>query len=282
MTGYFGYSKSNNAVQAEDNGYFPASIIGKKLRVPAGFIKEYFKPCEWHHCSKWYNEVDYYNLESIRESLTTTESQEALEEYRKRDKARQLPVKYYDCKVTYLRWFGRKSLPETIELLGRTVTVKSKTATISLGNGQTLAKRLTTRGFSFIPDYTKYKKKQEQAAKVNAKEQAKINREFKKAVRVIAEALIDRFKQTAKMRRFEKCNHWALERAGRDMNAVSWEPITYKEIIDLLKSSVIEDYLEQTAYAERTVKRLEMGNLPSVRLGLNINLRYKSDKFKTY
>lgn len=31
MTGYFEYSKSNNAIEAEQVGCFPASILAKKL-----------------------------------------------------------------------------------------------------------------------------------------------------------------------------------------------------------------------------------------------------------
>jgi hypothetical protein len=73
MAGYYGYSKSNNAVLAEEEGRFPASIIANKLRqisrefcgITAQDIKNTVDACEWHHTSKFYNKVYYYDLEEI-------------------------------------------------------------------------------------------------------------------------------------------------------------------------------------------------------------------------
>ena len=88
MTGYFGYSKSNNAIEAEANGRFPKSkITNKKLKElglyntiaplyknPAKIIKAKIesgelKATEYHHTSKEYNITYYYDLRSIRDYL---------------------------------------------------------------------------------------------------------------------------------------------------------------------------------------------------------------------
>jgi len=61
MAGYYGYSKSNNAVDAEKSKRFPASVLARKLRVTTAAIKSLLDPCEWHHTSGWFNETDYYD-----------------------------------------------------------------------------------------------------------------------------------------------------------------------------------------------------------------------------
>lgn len=67
MAGYNGYSKSNNAVAAEEEGLFPATIAAKKLGVSAAAIKEILHPCEWHHTSSWFNRTNYYNISDLSE-----------------------------------------------------------------------------------------------------------------------------------------------------------------------------------------------------------------------
>ena len=69
MSGYAGYSKSNNALQAESENKFPLSIAVKELAKQAGITqkraREIFAKighCEWHHSSKMYNRVNYYSV----------------------------------------------------------------------------------------------------------------------------------------------------------------------------------------------------------------------------
>ena len=59
MAGYSGYSKSNNALDAEADGLFPASKL-KLKGVTAVKVREFFEPWEWHHTSKNYNRTNYY------------------------------------------------------------------------------------------------------------------------------------------------------------------------------------------------------------------------------
>lgn len=68
MAGYNGYSKSNNAVAAEESGLMVASVFAAKLRREHGVghctandVAECFAPSEWHHTSKYYNRVNYYD-----------------------------------------------------------------------------------------------------------------------------------------------------------------------------------------------------------------------------
>ena len=68
MTGYNGYSKSNNAVAAEAEGRFPLSravpIVAKAAAVTAKVAREALLAIgshEWHHSSKKFNRVGYYD-----------------------------------------------------------------------------------------------------------------------------------------------------------------------------------------------------------------------------
>jgi hypothetical protein len=61
MAGYSGYSKSNNAIDAESRGLMTASQCGKALGIPSKCIKKNLEPVEWHHTSKFFNETDYYD-----------------------------------------------------------------------------------------------------------------------------------------------------------------------------------------------------------------------------
>jgi hypothetical protein len=86
MSGYDGYSKSNNAVAAESAGRYPLSHAIKAVAIEIGVTRsvardalEAVSPCEWHHSSKLYNEVLYYSvgtavryirLTSVRDLLT--------------------------------------------------------------------------------------------------------------------------------------------------------------------------------------------------------------------
>lgn len=74
MAGYSGYSMSNNAIQAYNEGKMPLSKITRKeldkynITMSVELFKwicqckNIIKPCEWHHTSKYYNETDFYDL----------------------------------------------------------------------------------------------------------------------------------------------------------------------------------------------------------------------------
>ena len=107
MAGYHGYSKSNNAVQAERNNKFPKSKWTKELILkvlseeveendekfqflankPAAFLKDFLLVSyEWHHTSSYYNCTEYYEVRDLY-SWTLSEIQE---QFRNRRDKRQL------------------------------------------------------------------------------------------------------------------------------------------------------------------------------------------------
>lgn len=65
MAGYAGYSKSNNALQAEANGLLPLSKITGAPKWSIKIAANLIGAEEWHHTSKMYNRTDYYNVEKI-------------------------------------------------------------------------------------------------------------------------------------------------------------------------------------------------------------------------
>ena len=69
MTGYDGFSKSNNAIAAEENGLYPASVLARRLKVKTAAVRALLAPEEWHHTSKRYNRTDYYSIETAADML---------------------------------------------------------------------------------------------------------------------------------------------------------------------------------------------------------------------
>ncbi len=72
MAGYNGYSKSNNATAAEDEGRLPLSRAIKAIAERTGCSQKDARTAativgatEWHHTSKRYNHTDYYDVEAI-------------------------------------------------------------------------------------------------------------------------------------------------------------------------------------------------------------------------
>jgi hypothetical protein len=76
MAGYNGYSKSNNAVEAESEGRFPMTAAKKILadegnvtqKIAAKLLK-HFGNREWHHTSKFYNCTDYFDTNAALNAL---------------------------------------------------------------------------------------------------------------------------------------------------------------------------------------------------------------------
>jgi len=104
MAGYFEYSKSNNAIDAENNGCFPASILAKKLGVSSKAIKELMTPCEYHHTSCWYNKTDYYDMEYALEIL------DQLKAYKPK-----LESESYIADVNWIEWEGTRKYPKAVK-----------------------------------------------------------------------------------------------------------------------------------------------------------------------
>ena len=116
MSGYYGYSMSNNAVAAYEDGEMPISKWTKSAilaaareidaekadmlrRIPLFALKKHFLICtSWHHTSLMYNPTDFYSIdEAAIESLTP----EIAEQYRN-EKKEAIEVERFRGDLYYL------------------------------------------------------------------------------------------------------------------------------------------------------------------------------------
>lgn len=157
MSGYFGYSMSNNAVAAYDDGLVPASKI---TGVPAALVREFCRRAEWHHTSSHFNRTDFYRPSEVRAVFGLEVSEDydavpsavaALAAWKAAKKIGKTANNHENCRVEWLEWSGSRKHPKCTKRTadGCRVEVKGVTATITLPDGSLLVKRLETRGFSF-------------------------------------------------------------------------------------------------------------------------------------
>jgi hypothetical protein len=156
MAGYnYQVGMSNNAVSAYDNGLLPASKI---KGIPATLIDKHCRYEEWHHSSKAFNKVKFYDEQYVRSTfgLAAHEYHEpdadAIAALAAHEEARKgSPTVHTNCTVEWIEWSGSLKRPKAEECRaeGCAVSVKGQTATITLANGTSFVKRLSTRGFKF-------------------------------------------------------------------------------------------------------------------------------------
>lgn len=154
MAGYKGWSMSNNAVAAYENGEMPRSkwskneIIGRieeaidegeiKLncsidelqKVPREVLRDIcLRYSSWHHTGKYYKTTDFYNLDiDYIEKLTDEALREAASQYRK-DRKREKEEKAAEISETwecgFLEWYGTRNHPKAREIV-EIGTIKGK------------------------------------------------------------------------------------------------------------------------------------------------------------
>lgn len=103
MAGYFEFSKSNNAVAAEESGRYPATTLGKLLGVKPKAIKALLTASEWHHTSSHFNKTDYYDAE---------EAQERLEELKAWQEPTAGEITHLGCSGEFVDWSGTRNHPK--------------------------------------------------------------------------------------------------------------------------------------------------------------------------
>lgn len=137
MAGYEGFSKSNNAVEAEERGLYPASIAAKKLGVSTEAIKATLLPSEWHHTSSHYNVTDYYDINVDDEEMA------ALKAF----KVEKVDVLEFTADVEWIEWSGTRNHPKAVKHThtGIFVTQKGKFYTFHLATGD-VRKQIGSRG----------------------------------------------------------------------------------------------------------------------------------------
>lgn len=164
-SGYSGYSMSNRAVEAYEDGEMPLSkwskeMIIKKVVEYDHFTKEELKKytkkvlakyflerSSWHHTGKFCNETDFYSINSKRAENGAIDDLEELKKcYKETKKVEKLEVK--KAKVKYLEWSGSRSHPKATEVEDYAVIIDNW-AYFTGGNKKSLA----SNGFRIIETY---------------------------------------------------------------------------------------------------------------------------------
>jgi len=125
MAGYDEYSKSNNAVAAEDAGLLTASQVAKRIGhgATATGVKAVLTASEWHHTSKMYNCTDYFDFDG--EAWDATESN--------RDLAAEIIAASkassgirYRANVEWLEWGGSRKHPVATKYSAENIEVEER------------------------------------------------------------------------------------------------------------------------------------------------------------
>ncbi|GLE54867.1 hypothetical protein NJBCHELONAE_01780 [Mycobacteroides chelonae] len=270
--GYDGYSMSNNARAAYDDGAVPLS------GMTAGWVKAHGIGCtaatlkvliaenevtttEYHHTSTRYNTTEFYRPEAVKaqvERLGSDRISDIVAAAKARKQRESAGTVHRNCHVEWLEWGGTRNRPtaEEMHAEGATVAVKGQTATITLAGGRTFTKRLSTNGFRF-----------ETAAA--RKDRVVGERRREREVAAYWRDLTARFKAAANGTKFESTSYFTWrDAADRDSSVVTWTPITHTEILTALRESGGQ-------YAIRTIERLESGERDVIRVGLHLGIRRK-------
>lgn len=140
MAGYFGYSMSNNAVDAYESGEKPRSKwtkaailnaieaevlngtlslqcnIEKLKQAPLSFLRtKALQYASWHHTSKYFNGTDFFALDTdYLASLTDDKLSKEIESYRmeqsQEKKTRTAPERWL---CSFLVWGGTRNYPSS-------------------------------------------------------------------------------------------------------------------------------------------------------------------------
>lgn len=171
MAGYYGYSMSNNAIEAYENGEKPYSKWRKsdilelveryKKESAANFSMELLKKVNinilkkhflayssWHHTSCHYNRTDFYLInEYAVENLTNEKIQkmigEGIEEKTCQRKESEQKEEKWIC--SFLEWSGSRKHPRATEYVEEGI-IKGNWFYRKNGN----KKRTTAKGFEFL------------------------------------------------------------------------------------------------------------------------------------
>jgi hypothetical protein len=143
MAGYYGYSMSNNAISAYENGERPLSkwtkadileeielaikkedltlncSMEKLKKIPVKLLKDLcLSYSSWHHTSNHYNKTDFYSLDLDRiERLSDERIDSEIADYKQEqtdNKAESIEEKW---KCAFLEWGGTRKHPKATEII---------------------------------------------------------------------------------------------------------------------------------------------------------------------
>jgi len=156
MAGYDDFSMSNNARAARTQGKFPASILGKQLRVSAAAIRHFLSPVEWHHTSSQFNRTDFYEIPEW-DGLTDDNELIAFDldafvakmKSWDREHAACKTETSYRARVDWIVWSGTRNHPKATKFSEQcNVIEKGDQFTITRATGETFKKRRGSNGFT--------------------------------------------------------------------------------------------------------------------------------------
>lgn len=154
MAGYCGFSMSNNAIFAYENGKIPFSKLPAKIKkIGVENLKRFCPPCEYHHTGKFYNSTDFYDLAEVLavfgieesdgylfEDYKNPEAVEFLKNYKKEN-----TVETFFGLIEWSEWVGtRRHLRKIENKQNGKIEVRTgaKMAKITLENGQIFSKKI--------------------------------------------------------------------------------------------------------------------------------------------
>jgi hypothetical protein len=161
MAGYHGYSKSHNALAAEGQGIYPASVLARKLRVTTAAVTALMPRAEWHHTSGWYTETDYY-AGAVLIALAAGDLRTALREAGGAEDAREqrevlARLRAYTpphagqsrtwsgCTVRWLEWGGTRHHPTAVQRTADNCEIEWRGRQTLYIDGAKASRRLTKR-----------------------------------------------------------------------------------------------------------------------------------------
>jgi len=155
MAGYdYGAWKSNNAVDAENNGLLKAGELAAALGVSSAAVRAHAIAKERHHVGGGYAMLAYYDR---RQPESAVELMEAYD-------AQVRPRTILAATVAYLEWptfrvgrwaKNRNNKPREIVIEGCAVTLASANTIIIDPAGRNITKRTTTKGLRIVDSVTK-------------------------------------------------------------------------------------------------------------------------------
>lgn len=173
MAGYKGYSMSNNAVAAYEDGEKPMSKwtkadILKQMKedgVPKHKIEEiskmdaatmkntFLQRSSWHHTSSHYNKTDFYTVDTSR---AEDYDMKGYSKPKPKAKAEKKEDVGYRVNATYLEWSGTRNHPKATEVDADGV-IKGNWFYPDRSGG--MKKSTTARGFTINREYQKQTKR---------------------------------------------------------------------------------------------------------------------------
>ena len=158
--GYSGYSMSNNAVQAYEDGEMPLSkwtkqdildaieeirpeIIPMISKFTVQKLKDTFLTySSWHHTSDYYNKTDFYSIDEDKvESITSDEINQILNI--KPEKKEKLPSNIRKGKIDYIVWTGTRKHPKANEQHLKDINIEERGSfyVVTDDNGKELVRK---------------------------------------------------------------------------------------------------------------------------------------------